>query len=117
VSGIPVDQFSILFFQPLLRAFLKNLIDQIKAKPDPPLILMIDSRLNAVTGPEEISKALCDAVVSENLIELAQLAFGAFAGLALSSLVLVNAPGAEVSCRLFFLPRGRPLLLLLPVGI
>ena len=57
---------------------------------------MIDGRLKAVTSPEEISKALCDAVVSESLMERAQSAFSAFAGLAFSSTVLLNAPGAEV---------------------
>jgi hypothetical protein len=81
-------------FQTLLQAFLKNLVDQIEAKSDSRLVLKIDSRLRDVTSPEEISKTLCDKVMSENFIERAQSALGVLAGLALSSTALVNTPGA-----------------------
>ncbi|KAG7667011.1 putative ATP-binding protein [Nannochloris sp. 'desiccata'] len=81
-------------------AFLKYLVSQLRAKPDPPLILMIDSRLKAVTSPEEISKALCDAVVSESLMERAQSTAGAFAELLLSSTTVISTLGAEVGVQL-----------------
>lgn len=73
---------------------MKNLVDQIEAKSDSRLVLKIDSRLRDVTSPEEISKTLCDKVMSENFIERAQSALGVLAGLALSSTALVNTPGA-----------------------
>ncbi|KAL4529006.1 hypothetical protein Ndes2437A_g03530 [Nannochloris sp. 'desiccata'] len=76
-------------------AFLNHLVSQLRAKPDPPLILKIDGRQKAVTSPEEISKTLCNAVVSESLMERAQSAFSVFAELAFSSTALVNAPGAS----------------------
>jgi hypothetical protein len=57
---------------------------------------MIDSRLKAVTSPEEISKALCDAVVSGRLMERAQSTAGAFTELLLSSTAVISTLGAEV---------------------
>jgi hypothetical protein len=59
--------------------------------------MKIDGRLSGVTRPKEISKALCDAVVSDgSFMERAQSAIGTFAGFVLSSTVLVSTPGAEV---------------------
>ncbi len=83
-----------------MQAFLKNLVSQLRAKPDPPLILMIDGRLKAVTSPEEISKALCDAVVSGSLMERAQSTAGAFTELLLSSTAVISMLGAEVGVQL-----------------
>ena len=68
------DRFSI---HHLLQTFVNHLVSQLRAKPDPPLILKIDGRLEAVTSPEEISKALCDAVVAESLMGRAQSTLGA----------------------------------------
>ena len=84
----------------LLQAFLKYLVSQLRAKPEPPLILMIDSRLKAVTSPEEISKALCDAVVCESLLQRAESTAGAFAELLLSSTAVLGTLGAEVGVQL-----------------
>ena len=48
---------------------------------------MIDGRLSGVTRPDDISKALCDAVVSASLVGRAQSSAGGLGG-ALAEFVL-----------------------------
>ena len=83
-----------------MQAFLHHLVSQLRARQDPPLILKIDGRMKAVTSPEEISKALCDAVVSQSLVGRAQSVFNALAELVLSSTAVITTSVADVGVQL-----------------
>lgn len=72
---IQIQMFQHFSIPCLVQRFLQELAEQFKAEEDGPLFLYIDSRITPVDGPEGISKALCDAVTSEDvLLRLAEFA-------------------------------------------
>lgn len=53
----------------LLQRFLKKLAAEFEAEENGPPFMYINSRLTKVTTPEKISEALCEVLMSPNLLE------------------------------------------------